>query len=73
MLRLYCRERFDIKEGAIHMDADHCVCCGTIIPEGTQVCINCLNGCVNCGWDDKENCKACKGGEQRKASGTDKG
>ena len=22
---------------------DRCVCCGTIVPEGTQVCLNCLN------------------------------
>lgn len=22
---------------------DRCVCCGTIVPEGTQVCWNCIN------------------------------
>lgn len=22
---------------------DRCVCCGAIVPEGTQVCWNCLN------------------------------
>lgn len=25
-----------------------CVCCGEIIPEGTQVCYSCLNGGVKC-------------------------
>lgn len=43
------------------MDADHCVCCGAIIPEGTQVCVDCLNGCVGCPWENKDNCKACRG------------
>ena len=22
---------------------DRCVCCGAIVPEGTQVCLNCFN------------------------------
>lgn len=48
-------------KGSIPMGAEHCVCCGVIIPEGTQVCINCMSGCIECGWDDKENCKACEG------------
>lgn len=42
------------------MDADRCVICGDIIPEGTQVCITCINSCNECGWEDKENCKACR-------------
>lgn len=25
-------------------DIDRCVCCGEIIPEGRQVCINCEKG-----------------------------
>ncbi len=45
---------------------DRCVCCGAIIPEGTQVCINCLNGCNGCGWESKENCKACRMGNKLK-------
>ena len=45
---------------------DRCVCCGDIIPEGTQVCINCLNGCNGCGWESKENCKACRVGNKHK-------
>jgi hypothetical protein len=43
------------------MSADRCVCCGAIIQEGSQVCINCLNRCVERGWDDKYNCEACRG------------
>ena len=38
---------------------DRCVSCGDIIPEGTQVCINCMTACVGCGWEDRENCRAC--------------
>lgn len=41
------------------MDADRCVICGDIIPEGTQVCVNCINSCNECGWESNENCKAC--------------
>ena len=26
------------------MNENRCVCCGTIIPEGTQVCVNCQKG-----------------------------
>ncbi len=25
-----------------------CVCCGEIIPEGTMVCYNCINGWIEC-------------------------
>ena len=25
-------------------DADRCVCCGEIVPEGRQVCLQCENG-----------------------------
>ena len=34
---------------------DRCVCCGDLIPEGRQVCLNCENGdqsgvrCLTCG------------------------
>ena len=42
------------------MDANRCVSCGAIIPEGSQVCINCMNGCIECGWDDTD-CEACNG------------
>ena len=37
------------------MSEDRCVCCGEIIPEGTQVCVNCqesvssMNKCPKCG------------------------
>ena len=31
------------KENEWRMNMDRCVCCGTIVPEGTQVCWNCLN------------------------------
>ena len=48
------------------MDADRCVSCGAIIPEGTQVCITCLNGCSGCGWENKENCKTCMTGNKLK-------
>jgi hypothetical protein len=41
------------------MSEDRCVCCGVIIPEGTQVCINCQNGCVESRRDDKVNSMAC--------------
>ena len=41
------------------MDADRCVSCGDIIPEGRQVCVNCIAVCTGCGWEDKENCRAC--------------
>lgn len=27
---------------------DTCVCCGDIVPEGMQVCLNCLKGVVKC-------------------------
>lgn len=43
------------------MDVNRCVSCGAIIPDGTQVCINCMTGCVECHWDDKDNCNACRG------------
>ena len=26
------------------MSAEHCICCGVIIPEGRQVCIRCESG-----------------------------
>lgn len=43
------------------MDANRCVSCGEIIPEGSHVCINCMpNNCVGCGWENKENCRACR-------------
>lgn len=42
------------------MDAERCVCCGEVIPEGTQVCVNCMSRCTGCGWDN-EDCKACNG------------
>lgn len=42
------------------MDADRCVSCGVIIPEGTQVCINCMSRCNECGWNDKYTGKARK-------------
>jgi len=41
------------------MDADRCVSCGDIIPEGRQVCVNCIAACTGCGWEDKDNCRAC--------------
>ena len=28
-------------------DADRCVCCGEIVPEGRQVCLQCENGTSN--------------------------
>lgn len=31
-----------------HTNADRCVCCGEIIPEGRQVCPNCLATVKNC-------------------------
>ena len=34
-------------------DADRCVCCGEIIPEGRIVCPNCLV-CVNISEEDRE-------------------
>lgn len=43
------------------MKVDRCVCCGGVIPEGSQVCIYCLSGCYGCKWDDKDNCITCNG------------
>jgi RNA polymerase subunit RPABC4/transcription elongation factor Spt4 len=41
-----------------------CVSCGAIIPEGSQVCINCMaKNCVQCSWDNPENCRACRNDE----------
>lgn len=51
------------------MDADRCVSCGVIIPEGSQVCINCMAGCVGCPWDDKDNCRSCTGQVKTKGKG----
>ena len=48
------------------MDADRCVSCGAIIPEGSHVCITCASGCTECGWENKENCKACMMGSKLK-------
>lgn len=43
------------------MGADRCICCGTIIPEGTQVCINCRNKyCEPCRHEDTDRCKDCE-------------
>ena len=28
-------------KGVIQMNEDRCVCCGEVIPEGRQVCLNC--------------------------------
>lgn len=42
------------------MTADRCVICGDIIPEGTQVCINCMNEYVGCPWEDTEQCEVCQ-------------
>ena len=40
---------------------DRCVCCGDIIPEGTQVCINCRNKyCEPCRHEDTDRCKDCE-------------
>jgi hypothetical protein len=52
------------------MDAERCVCCGAIIPEGTQVCINCVSGCAGCNRDDND-CKVCNG--QKGDAGKDGG
>lgn len=41
------------------MDVDRCVVCGNVIPEGRQVCPICMAGCEGCGWEDKDNCRAC--------------
>jgi len=38
---------------------DRCVSCGATIPDGRQVCVNCIAACTGCGWEDKENCRAC--------------
>lgn len=43
------------------MDVDRCVVCGNVIPEGRQVCPICMAGCEGCGWEDRNNCKVCRG------------
>ena len=40
-------------------DADRCVCCGTIVPEGRMVCPQCevhKRNIVHCAWCDEEYC-----------------
>ena len=42
------------------MKLNKCERCGAIIPEGTQICASCINGCVGCAWESVENCRACR-------------
>lgn len=38
-------------------NADRCVCCGNIIPEGAMVCAECLNKCRDT-YKDTQDCAA---------------
>lgn len=39
-----------------------CKNCGAIIPEESHMCINCMpNNRIGCGWENIENCRACRG------------
>ena len=37
----HCGLSIDIKKTPAAENADHCICCGAVIPEGRMVCPNC--------------------------------
>lgn len=48
------------------MNDNRCVCCGAVIPEGTQICRKCRGTCGTCKWLSDDFTSVCVNGESER-------